>query len=460
MSQQARVIISTVASFAGVFLLLATRASTAPNDSPAAVLIPSGAVAPHDDTAGNAAATPASFPDKFAWMLFTQINQKSPHQHPVGRQAGNPQTNDAIWETWADDPLTFPARPDPANPPQWPVPAQPRPIKTLFRRALIAKAEIPKTAAAAASLRIPQVQPGGIAAGGVGEEVHRNQVAFDYIIKNGLWYREGISAFFANAASVANDNAAFTAAGVVFPRGAIEVKANWVAIEEKDKPKYHWNYSYIAPTGNAPASTQLLGLVAIHIISKDLPNWMWCTFEHVDNPGRGDYIGIHDSFGANPSHVPSNTDKPGKVYPAEQLTADVLALFQTSGMNADPDWGKRFQNYRLKGSQTDFTDSSGRPLLLSNSVTEDGFVPTASCITCHARACVNSSGSSSFPGFGEEMALPLIESSIGPQTYNGLPNPGWYFQNTGVTTQLLNLQTDFVWAIPMRARSIKNTSKP
>src|SRR5580698_5535842 len=49
----------------------AALATSAPiNESPAAKLIPSGAVVPHDATAGNAAAMPASLPDKFAWTLF------------------------------------------------------------------------------------------------------------------------------------------------------------------------------------------------------------------------------------------------------------------------------------------------------------------------------------------------------------------------------------------------------
>jgi hypothetical protein len=303
------------------------------------------------------------------------------------------------------------------------------------------------------------LQPGGIAAGNVGEEVHRNKVAFDYIVSNGLWYQEGIAEFFKKAAAAAPDNVAFAAAAVAFPRAAIELKANWVIIEEKDKPKYHWNYNYVPATATQPAHTQLVGLVAMHILSKDLPNWFWCTIEHVDNPGRGDYIGIHDSFGATPAHVPSNTDQPGKTYPAEAMTPELLALFESSGMNTDKDWGNQWKNYRLKGSQVDYSDAQGRPLLLGNSVTEAGFVPTASCITCHARAAVNVAGKSSFPIFGEQDTLPL-GSQQGPLTYNGLPDPNWYFQNDGNGARLINLQTDFVWAIPFKARAAKSPPKP
>jgi hypothetical protein len=232
------------------------------------------------------------------------------------------------------------------------------------------------------------------------------------------------------------------------------VKANWIVIDEKDKEKFHWNYS---------SEGQLLGLVAMHIISKDLPNWFWCTFEHVDNPGRGDFIGIHDSFGADPAHTPSHTTTAGGKYPAETRTKALLEFFEVNGFKGE--WADQFKNYRLKGSQVDFTDGSGRPLLLGNSVTEGGFVPSASCITCHARATVTMDGTSGFPGhpgFGQQATLPLLAGDpLQPvQTFNGPPDPSWYFVNAGQGTILRNLATDFVWAIPFKAKSCKISPKP
>ncbi|HEX3658224.1 MAG TPA: hypothetical protein VHV55_20720 [Pirellulales bacterium] len=447
---QAKVATLTLTIFLPSFTVCALAVFAGDNKSPVAILVPSGAVVPSDDSAGNTPGLAASFPDKFAWMLFTTINQKAPQQGPVGGVQGNPQSNDALWETWADDPQTFPDAPNPAQKPQWPTPTKAKRSKKLFRRALTPKVIGQKPSLRLESVHVPIVGPNKN-----GEEVHRNQVAFDYIINNDLWYQEGIATFFSKAANAVGDDVAFTAASVNFPRASIEVKANWIAIDPKDKDKYHWNYNYIEGSNGSSETTQLLGLVAMHIISKDLPNWMWCTFEHIDNKGRGDYIGIHDSFGADPAHTPSNADTPATIYPAETLTPAVLAMFETSGMNKDQDWGKRWRNYRLKGSQIDFTDSNGRPLLLGNSVTEDGFVQSASCITCHARAAVTSCGAKSFPVFGEKATLPLAVS--GADTYNGVPDPNWYFLETGKMTTLLNLQTDFVWAIPMRAQSANGT---
>jgi hypothetical protein len=430
-----------------------------PSQFPSGPLIPSGAVVLHDDTSDDAMA-PMNYPDKFAWKLFVELNQKAQQQRPVSSAVGSPLSNDASWETWADDPLTFPKNPDPGQRPQWPAGGRGQnPIKTLAptQKARILMQRSAQRGGQSADLQpkrvaIDKLPPGGFAVpdgNGIGEEVRRNKATFDYIISNDLWYQEGIARFFAGAAKAAGNDVTFASRAVSFPRGAIEIKANWIVIDEKDKPRFHWNYN---------AAGQLLGLVAMHISEKDLPNWFWCSFEHIDNPGRGDFIGIHDSFGADPTHTPSKTDAPNTVYPAEAMTKELLLMFTKAGY-AD-EWSIEFKNYRLKGTQVDFTDSAGRPLLLGNSVTEAGFVPTASCMTCHARATVNSSGASGFPsGFGQRAILPLLgRDTLQPVlTYNGRPDPSWYYRESSAGTSLRNLQTDFVWAIPFRASSARQS---
>ncbi|MEI9982155.1 MAG: hypothetical protein WDN69_02430 [Aliidongia sp.] len=113
-----------------------------------------------------------------------------------------------------------------------------------------------------------------------------------------------------------------------------------------------------------------------------VPNWSWATFEQVNNPGRCDILGCVDSFGAVPARVPpaSPSAPQNKLYPACTKTEALTKLF--AGAKIDP----AFANYCLKGSQTDFTDPTGAPIRLGNSVTESGFVETASCMGCHSRA--------------------------------------------------------------------------
>lgn len=368
-------------------------------------------------------AVPMNQPDRFVWQLFVEVNRKAPaeYQQTLMRKDGTKfTTNSAVWETWPDDPWTFPKDPDPAKPPQWP--AAP------YAKELLEKG---KGTPAAGDDHILDTGEGG------GEEIHRNRAAFEYVVQNDLWYQQGVAAFFTKN-EVMN-----------FPVDSIEVKGNWIQITEADKTKYHWNYD---------RSGQLWGLVATHITSKAIPNWIWATFEWAGNAGRCDFIGCHDCFGTIPQHVPSNTDKVGQVYPAGTMTQMLQTLFTQAGYEGA--WMQEYSNYRLKGSQTDFTLPTGEGLLVGNSVTEGGFLQTASCMTCHSRAAVDAQGKNAFPIFGEVQPLPL--QTLSPEnfqtqfnTHNGPPDPSWFTKFTGQAAVPLFRQTDFVWAIPFRAQPVK-----
>jgi hypothetical protein len=234
-------------------------------------------------------------------------------------------------------------------------------------------------------------------------------------VQNNLWYRQGLKAAFAIGRPI------------IFPIETIEIKADWTPIPDTpaEKAKYHWNYD---------SSGTLYGLIALHIISKAIPNWTWATFEWTGNTGRCDFIGCRDNFGSIPNYVPTNP-QPDKGYPAGQLTPELLALFQAAGLNAE------WQNYRLKGSQVDFTESTGKATRLGNSITEEGFVSSSSCLTCHARAAVDMDGIL-FPqaGFNPDGSSP-----------NGAPSPDWFYNTTSDPWTMKYLQMDFVWGF-LRAR--------
>jgi hypothetical protein len=363
-------------------------------------------------------ATPINKPDYFAWQLFVRVNAPGPYQTEVISDGKKVATNNAMWETWASDHDTFPEIPDPNKPPPWPGKDRPR------RMILRPRALRPKTKHLEAVVG--------------NEEVYRNKSAFTYIMDNQLYYTQGLAAAFKNGLRVS------------FPTDSIEVKANWIKISPDDKAKYHWNYD---------DKGTLYGLVAMHISSKALPNWFWATFEWVGNPGRSDFIGSRDTFGVKyatqgkpwfqvPVSEPANL---GKAYPSGEVTDALKKLFDDAGYKAD--WKAQWMNYRLKGSQVDFADSTGVPTLLGNSVTEAGFVPSASCITCHSRAAVNSQGRNVF-GTGFKPILPGNDNN--PQSYNGYPDPSWFWQISDSPDPVLkNLQVDFVWAIPLFARPAK-----
>lgn len=312
-------------------------------------------------------------PDKFAWEVFAKICAPA-----------NNGANDCIWETWATDEDTFPTTPVAGQPPTWPAGGARAKRLTASRQLELARQHRRRFGHAES----PRISEGG------GQEVRRNKPAFDFIVTHDLWHLDGLIAAFQRGDSIS------------FPVEAIEIKATWKRIAESDKPKYHWNVD---------SSHTLYGLTGLHITTKDLPNWFWATFEHVDNPQRGQAQGCHDDFGATPPNACNGA-------PSQAL----LALFAAAGL---PD---AWQNYRLVDSQVDFTDATGRPLIDGNSIIEGGFENSSSCVTCHARSAVDSVGD----------FLDVFKPSGPLEGYVGTPDPAWYWNTNGARKAM---QVDFVW---------------
>lgn len=344
-------------------------------------------------------------PDEFAWRMFVEICR------PVEK---GEQT--AQWETWADQEMIFA---DPMVAPVWPS-TESAPTKKLKppRQQAIRSAQV-------ALKPLPDDRdPSG------NEEVRDNRVAFDYIVANELWYQEGILA------------KAETPTGIQFPQESVSVKARWKYIKESEKSRYHWA-SYRSNEG-----VVTVGLTALHIASKVIPNWHWSTFEHVDNPGMGDFIGVHDRYGLNPPDIYPNA-VPNQGYEGGTLKPVVVKLMKDMGLP------EGWQHYRLKGSQADFTDSTGRVTLLGNSITEAGFVASSSCITCHARA----SRAPLHAKEGQPMHLPVFD----PQglSYHGPVQSDWFWFASGNANHITRPdiafhQLDFLWQLAVEPKSRVN----
>ena len=323
-------------------------------------------------------------PDQTNWQLFVQVVTPALSQ-------GN---NNAAFETWASDEDTFKAN-------------------ATFPTALT-----PKVLKVPALIRLAPRKRGlqpHVTVGGT-EEVRRNNASFDFIVNNKLNTVSGLKA-------------AFTAKKPIsFPVDSIEVKANWKPVT----PGLNTSLYHI----NTASDGKQYALVSMHIISKMVPNWTWATFEHKDNVGRCDFMGCRDSFGATVAVVAPKTPTGGS-YPACDKTPALKAMFAKANLPAE------YDNYCLNGSQVDFITSTGLTTLLGNSVTEDGFVSTSSCMTCHSQAAVTSMGASAFQNGG-------VTAQGSP---NGAPLASWFWNNPGKSNQTQkNLQMDFVWAIPLNAQ--------
>jgi len=359
--------------------------------------------------------------DRVSWCLFLYVNSNA-------ASTGN---NNALFETWATDNDTFQTNP------VWPAPgAAEKPLRRPILPHIVKQQAQGGITPFVLPVSSTQCNPGELC---IGEEVRRNRSTFNFIKDNRLYSRDGLKAY---------------AKPIVFPSDSIEVKANWVPVSQlaqflsgsgapTDPKLYHLN------TTTENGKQVQYALLSFHIISKMVPNWTWATFEHMNNPGRCDVLGCNDSFGANPPATAPQSNATGKQYPDCVKTPALAALFKAAKIDA------AFANYCLKGSQTDFTDAQGVKTRLGNSVTEAGFLDTASCITCHGNAAF-----SFITGAFSTNRVFLYNST--PIAPFGPLDPGqfWLYPDKDpmrTADAAIFRSSDFVWSIPFCA--IDSTGK-
>lgn len=479
-------------------------------DSPECHLHVVNGQATFGDTVTNPAVT---CPDAFAWWMFSQV------------------VNQRFWDAWSTDRQTWPSDPWPrcrpgespgACCPSVEASNAPSPVHcpvfpgatsgasdNQVRKPVTAH-QLPLNEVAGSEhgnwKDVPDILKAPVIGALQDELIYRNKAMVDYIFDNELYYVEGLARVFAAAVNAdahyaprwptpPDPSVAHTAppplVSISFPIKSVMVKVNWLAadlapkvgIDPDDKAHPFITMDLIprATASNPRPAKQRYLLLSLHISSKDLPNWTWATFEHVDNQGRCDFLGCNDSFGylARPEPGAAGLMRPARNYipphhlhGVDQADVDAFALAaryddvgqMSQGLHAlfaafavgsgGPNTTGRptphdaaWLSYRLKGTQVDFVSATGRPTLLGNSVTEAGFVNSASCLTCHARAAVTAEGLPAFAIFTDRLSDAGLAESV-----NGAPVPGWFsvdafFGQAGQreTQRMLALQTDFVW---------------
>jgi hypothetical protein len=240
-----------------------------------------------------------------------------------------------------------------------------------------------------------------------------NRAAFDYIRARDLYNLDGQLRLLAQRRTVH------------FPSAATEVKAEWRPIRADEQSRYH-----CVQVRLADGTTRLYGLTALHIVTKDLPNWFWATFEQVDNPSLPDADGWQlpssDRFACESSHADCNRAPPN------------------IGLE-----GTVWLFYRLRGTLTRFVDARGEPLRLANSELEAGMQQTASCMTCHSRASIGVLE-------GAAVRLPIFDpkpddsaqTTLVRRGFVGLPRAAWFQSIPGDVGAGPSFQPlDFVWSL-------------
>ncbi|GAB2177795.1 hypothetical protein DLREEDagr8_33530 [Dongia sp. agr-C8] len=227
--------------------------------------------------------------------------------------------------------------------------------------------------------------------GGIGE-TRMNRSTYEFIRANCLHSLDGLKRY---ASAVKNGSRP----PIRFPDDSIEVKAVWLefapdALANGVRDRYY----------SIEHEGKVYGLTSFHVLTKDVPDWFWATFHHVDAPPNE--FERKDTYG-----------RP-------------LALETTV-----------WKYYVLGGTQISFIEPNLKPNILSDHYIEFGF-QRSSCITCHAMA----------HGTAEGVNGQDFDDPTGPiQTIDvGVPSPSPFD-----SAEHFYIQTDFLWSIPFRARAEK-----
>ncbi|WP_179131273.1 c-type cytochrome [Candidatus Entotheonella palauensis] len=359
--------------------------------------------------------------DIFSWQEFIALNWPAKPDERGMPDLDKPVTAEGprLWETWKEEYEVY--LPDGNPPASWnnpqgpPVDAQGNPLipRVMFRNSKIhdvADSKLQAEKTDGTLLATLKDQNGRL----VRYEIRMNQVMFDYIVENELY--NGLK------------QAAF--GQVSFPYGSMITKAAWREITAEEANRYVTTEAVICDSDpdtrrviSCQPHTTRMGLVGLHIMAKtpSAPQWLWSTFEHVDNApaiGRQTEEQKNWSFYLPGSLAPINEQtKPGipnqvvRPIPVSDVEPDCSkssqAVDNLAHVNAVvqeklAQYDSVLQHYELIGTQWPIprqhsmwswlseappqTVFDAMPTFLANTTMET-FVPyTSSCMGCHSRA--------------------------------------------------------------------------
>jgi hypothetical protein len=206
-----------------------------------------------------------------------------------------------------------------------------------------------------------------------------------------------------------------------FTDGSIEVKAVWRLMKDvpqEQRGRYYVTRAYLR--GNPSMDTCTLtdvGLIGLHIVSKvqGFPQWIWSTFEHVDNvpalpgetgQGQPPYTLNNDSnTPPSPMGAPISNSNPPQKDPAPTQVVRVRPIAASTQRtnsayhNAPGVKGTVWENYQLvmtqwpttdKGQSTTFpNEQEPQPQTNTANVTAETWFQdssSTSCMACHRNA--------------------------------------------------------------------------
>jgi hypothetical protein len=185
-----------------------------------------------------------------------------------------------------------------------------------------------------------------------------NKIEFDQIVQNELYLRAKLPG---------------AGQSLTFNNGALDVKSAWIDMTNVPHPKrYYTRTALVMDPATGQCSQKTVGLVGLHIVQKtpSRPQWIWSTFEQIDNvppaqPGAPGTFTFNDGSGtpmpmANPYPIdppilptppPFNVQR---VKPIHLSTQNTNAAYQ----QALSPQGSVWQFYQLVMTQWPLTPNS------------------------------------------------------------------------------------------------------
>lgn len=345
--------------------------------------------------------------DIFSWQEFFALNWPA---RPGMR--GEPDVNKKIsdpgprvWETWKEEYEVY--LKDGRKPRPWndiePIPTAcgGSGTKVFFRTQKIDDVVDSTLQAAASDGTLPATltdQKGKL----VRYEIRLNKVLFDYIVQHRLY----------------NARVQALAKSVNFPDGAILIKAAWREVSPAEEKLFHTVTACVCDQDKQERMVncrkQRMGLVGFHITQKTpfAPQWVWSTFEQVNNVAGSAATGAlsfnNPSCPTCPANQQTQRGTPNQIVRAIKIPSSepdcsepLQAVDNVQRMNDDvrkalTAAGSVFQFYEVVNTQWPVPSSNStpqpetvfdvRPLALGNTTMESFVQPTSSCMGCHSTA--------------------------------------------------------------------------
>jgi hypothetical protein len=126
--------------------------------------------------------------------------------------------------------------------------------------------------------------------GNFGEAGNKRNLVHALPGQNGTWVRYAMAFNQIEYERIFNDKLYILsnlqkASPLTFPNNSIDIKSSWMDMTNVPHPERYFTRTVTAMNTDGTCSSTLVGLVGLHIVQKTAsrPQWIWSTFEHVDN---------------------------------------------------------------------------------------------------------------------------------------------------------------------------------